>query len=60
MAHKPQVVLVADCFFALLTAGQAVEREGHDRPDTELPGQQKALLEDVINHCECPSVRWVK
>ncbi|KAK7108534.1 uncharacterized protein [Littorina saxatilis] len=39
-----------DINFVVLGTGQAVEREGHDRADTELPGQQKALLQDVINN----------
>ncbi|KAK7480737.1 hypothetical protein BaRGS_00027998 [Batillaria attramentaria] len=33
-----------------LGTGQSVEAEGHDRPDIELPGQQKQLLMDVINN----------
>ncbi|KAK7108565.1 hypothetical protein V1264_016287 [Littorina saxatilis] len=31
-------------------SGQSVEAEGRDRPDTELPGHQKTLLQDVINN----------
>ncbi|KAK7108561.1 hypothetical protein V1264_016284 [Littorina saxatilis] len=34
--------------FVFLGTGQAVEMEGNDRPDTELPGQQRQLLLDVI------------
>ncbi|XP_070191048.1 uncharacterized protein [Littorina saxatilis] len=36
--------------FVVLGTGQNVEKEGRDRPDTELPGQQKTLLLDVINN----------
>ncbi|KAK7108540.1 uncharacterized protein [Littorina saxatilis] len=36
--------------FVVLGTGQKVESEGRDRPDTELPGQQKTLLLDVINN----------
>ncbi|KAK7108535.1 hypothetical protein V1264_016267 [Littorina saxatilis] len=39
-----------DINFVVLGTGQAIEREGNDRPDTELPGQQKTLLQDVINN----------
>ncbi|XP_070191074.1 uncharacterized protein [Littorina saxatilis] len=36
--------------FVVLGTGQAVEAEGQDRPDTELPGHQKTLLQDVISN----------
>ncbi|XP_025097893.1 LOW QUALITY PROTEIN: probable beta-D-xylosidase 2 [Pomacea canaliculata] len=36
--------------FVVLGTGQTVEAEGRDRPDLELPGQQKALLTDVIQN----------
>jgi beta-glucosidase len=38
----------ADLIFVVLGTGIAVEREGIDRPNLELPGHQKQLLEDVI------------
>ncbi|KAK7108531.1 uncharacterized protein [Littorina saxatilis] len=40
----------SDINFVVLGTGQAVEAEGHDRPDIELPGQQKTLLMDVIKN----------
>ncbi|KAK7108560.1 uncharacterized protein [Littorina saxatilis] len=39
-----------DINFVFLGTGLAVEREAHDRPDTELPGHQKQILLDVINN----------
>ncbi|XP_070191027.1 uncharacterized protein [Littorina saxatilis] len=39
-----------DVIFVVLGTGPAVEAEGHDRADTELPGQQRTLLQDVISH----------
>ncbi|KAK7108563.1 hypothetical protein V1264_016285 [Littorina saxatilis] len=38
-----------DINFVFVGTGQAVEAEGNDRPDTELPGYQRQLLQDVIN-----------
>ncbi|KAK7108548.1 uncharacterized protein [Littorina saxatilis] len=37
-----------DVNFVLLGTGPISEAEGNDRADTELPGQQKQLLQDVI------------
>nr|KAG5694878.1 hypothetical protein BaRGS_029495 [Batillaria attramentaria] len=49
--HKALAVEAAMKSFVLLkNDGQSVEAEGHDRPDIELPGQQKQLLMDVINN----------
>ncbi|KAK7100470.1 uncharacterized protein [Littorina saxatilis] len=36
--------------FVLLGTGQAVETEGHDRYDLELPGYQRQLLNDVMEN----------
>ena len=33
-----------------LFSGQAVEAEGNDRPDMDLPGQQRQLLKDAIQY----------
>ncbi|KAK7108525.1 hypothetical protein V1264_016258 [Littorina saxatilis] len=36
--------------FVVLGTGAAVEKESHDRAGTELPGHQKTLLLDVLEH----------
>ncbi|KAK7480728.1 hypothetical protein BaRGS_00027989 [Batillaria attramentaria] len=36
--------------FVVLGTGQSVESEANDRPDLELPGQQKQLLMDVLDN----------
>ncbi|KAK7491119.1 hypothetical protein BaRGS_00017683, partial [Batillaria attramentaria] len=38
----------AEYIFVMLGTGTAVEGEGHDRRDLELPGYQKQLLQDVV------------
>ncbi|KAK7108537.1 uncharacterized protein [Littorina saxatilis] len=52
--YNSSVVLKAisgtDINFVVLGTGQAVEREGHDRPDIELAGKQKNLFLDVISN----------
>ncbi|KAK3787076.1 hypothetical protein RRG08_031551 [Elysia crispata] len=42
----------ADLVFVALGTGKAVESEGNDRPDVNLPGYQKQLLLDVIEHTD--------
>ncbi|XP_070191061.1 uncharacterized protein [Littorina saxatilis] len=42
----------SDIIFVFLGTGQAVESEGNDRPNTDLPGQQRQLLQDVINNTD--------
>ncbi|BFZ18920.1 hypothetical protein BsWGS_21959 [Bradybaena similaris] len=41
-------VAAADLVFVALGTGQAVEAEGHDRPDVNLPGYQAQLLADAL------------
>ncbi|XP_070191071.1 uncharacterized protein [Littorina saxatilis] len=43
-----KAVAGTDVNFVLLGTGQISEAEGHDRADTELPGLQKQLLQDVL------------
>ncbi|KAK7088568.1 uncharacterized protein [Littorina saxatilis] len=44
-----RVVSETELIYVLLGTGQAVEAEGHDRADLELPGYQKQLLLDVMD-----------
>ncbi|XP_012939088.1 xylan 1,4-beta-xylosidase [Aplysia californica] len=46
----PDIVSDKELVFVALGTGQAVEREGNDRPDVELAGQQKQLLLDVLDN----------
>ncbi|KAH9492175.1 putative beta-D-xylosidase 2 [Bulinus truncatus] len=46
----PQVVTGTDLVFVALGTGIAVESEGHDRPNLELPGHQKDLIMDVLKY----------
>ncbi|KAI8783288.1 xylan 1,4-beta-xylosidase [Biomphalaria glabrata] len=46
----PEVVAGADLIFVALGTGTAVEAEGHDRPNLELPGHQKDLILDVLKY----------
>ncbi|XP_050390165.1 uncharacterized protein LOC126809581 [Patella vulgata] len=39
-----------DVVFVCIGLGIGVEKEGNDRPDMELPGKQKQLLQDVIDN----------
>ncbi|KAK7108550.1 hypothetical protein V1264_016279 [Littorina saxatilis] len=43
-----KAVAGTDVNFVLLGTGTISEAEGNDRPDTELPGQQRQLLQDVL------------
>ncbi|XP_005113328.1 xylan 1,4-beta-xylosidase [Aplysia californica] len=49
-AAVPPIVKDTELVFVALGTGQAVEREGHDRPDVELAGHQKELLLDVLDN----------
>ncbi|XP_005113327.1 probable beta-D-xylosidase 7 [Aplysia californica] len=47
-AAVPAIVKDTELVFVALGTGQAVEMEGKDRPDMELPGHQKEILLDVL------------
>ncbi|CAH1784544.1 unnamed protein product [Owenia fusiformis] len=47
-AALQDLVQYADIVVLCLGTGQAVEAEGNDRPDMELPGKQKQMLDDAI------------
>ncbi|XP_064607226.1 xylan 1,4-beta-xylosidase-like [Liolophura sinensis] len=57
-SHVKSTIADVDAIFVVLGTGQAIESEGHDRHDLDLPGHQEDLLQDVVhnNHANKPVI----